>query len=59
MRIETDVEMFGWTAIDADTFYGHGSPIGVGATEWLAIDDLVTRLMERGELPDCLDGRGT
>lgn len=30
-----------WSAIDDDTYDGEGSPIGYGATEQEAIDDLL------------------
>lgn len=39
-----------WAAIDADTYGGEPTdPIGWGATEQEAIDDLVWRLLDRME----------
>ena len=36
-----------WSAIDDSTYDGPGSPIGFGATEQEAIQDLLTQLEER------------
>ena len=50
MKIETKyvyppipIRRFDWSAIDADTYDGEG-PIGFGATEQAAIDDLISQL---------------
>lgn len=51
MKIKTNFEYppipvrrFDWHAIDDDTYDGHGSPIGYGATEAEAIADLMDQL---------------
>lgn len=36
-----------WTAIDDNTYDGHGSAVGWGDTEDEAIDDLLEQLVER------------
>jgi hypothetical protein len=53
MKIKTNFEYppipvrrFDWNAIDDDTYDGHGSPIGYGATEAEAIADLMEQLAE-------------
>lgn len=38
---------FDWSAVDDDSYDGHGSPIGYGRTEQEAIDDLKEQLAER------------
>ena len=51
MKIRTDFWMkpiplrhFDWSAVDDDSYDGHGSPIGHGATEAEAIKDLMYQL---------------
>lgn len=50
MRILTDfvyppipIRKFDWSAIDGDTYDGEGCPVGYGATEQEAIDDLLSQ----------------
>jgi hypothetical protein len=38
---------FDWSAVDDSTYDGPGSPIGRGATEQEAIDDLLEQLLEQ------------
>lgn len=38
------VRSFDWCAVDDDTYDGPGCPIGYGATEQEAIDDLLAQL---------------
>jgi hypothetical protein len=38
-----------WTAVDDDTYGGPGSPIGTGATESEAIEDLIEQIAYRSE----------
>jgi hypothetical protein len=40
------IRHFDWSAIDSSTFDGEGCPIGYGATEQEAIDDLKMQLDE-------------
>ena len=44
-----------WSALDDDT-YEPGCPVGWGATEQEAIDDLVAQIEERGELAAAQEG---
>jgi len=46
------IRQFDWSAIDDDTYDGEGCPIGHGATEQEAIDDLLGQICaQRGA--DC------
>lgn len=54
MKIETEywrkpvpTDKFDWSAIDDDTYDGPGCPMGTGATEKEAIEDLMEQLQER------------
>jgi hypothetical protein len=54
MKIRTEfifppipIRSFDWSAVDDDTYDGHGSPIGYGNTEQAAIDDLLDQIEER------------
>jgi len=38
------IRQFDWSAIDDDTYDGEGCPIGHGATEQEAIDDLLDQI---------------
>ena len=38
-----------WTALDDDTYDGSGSPLGHGATQAEAIEDLMLQLDDGGE----------
>lgn len=40
---------FDWTAIDYDTYDGEGSPVGYGATEREAVNDLLDQIEERAQ----------
>ena len=51
MRIKTNywakpipIRSFDWCAYDDDTYDGPGSPLGSGATEQEAIDDLLQQM---------------
>lgn len=51
MKIVTDYDpkpiplrQFDWSAVDDDTYDDVGGPIGYGATEQEAIDDLINQL---------------
>ena len=49
MKLRTKLQPNGeWTAIDDDSYDGEGSPMGWGATEQAAVDDLKEQLTERG-----------
>jgi hypothetical protein len=54
MKIRTEyvyppipIRSYDWCAVDDDTYDGPGSPIGSGATEQEAIDDLKEQLESR------------
>lgn len=47
MKIVTENQIYGWIAVDDDTYDGPGSLIGVGNTEAEAIADLKEKLDER------------
>jgi hypothetical protein len=54
MKIRTEhvfppipVRQFDWSAVDDDTYDGHGSPIGYGRTEQEAVADLLEQMEER------------
>lgn len=38
---------YDWSAVDDDTYDGHGCPIGWGSTKQAAIDDLVEQILEQ------------
>jgi len=38
---------YDWSAVDDNTYDGHGCPIGWGRTEQAAIDDLVEQILEQ------------
>lgn len=47
------IRSFDWSAIDDDTYDGHGCPVGYGASEQEAIDDLNEQLdMEADRLAE-------
>ncbi len=49
MKLRTTLQPNGeWTAIDDNSYDGEGSPMGWGATEQIAVDDLKEQLTERG-----------
>lgn len=47
--VRTERRRFDWVAVDDETYYYIGDPMGVGRTEREAIEDLVEQLDERGE----------
>ena len=47
MNVKTEFQVYGWVAVDDDTYDGPGSPIGRGPTEQKAIDDLMEELEMR------------
>lgn len=54
MKIKTEhvyppipLRMYDWSAIDDDTYDGQGSPMGWGASEQEAIEDLLCQIAER------------
>jgi hypothetical protein len=49
---------FDWSAVDDDTYDGPGCPIGRGATEQEAIDDLLEQLRERADAQGYYDSKG-
>jgi hypothetical protein len=55
IRTEYDLKPIGrrdsdWIAVDDETYDGPGSPIGTGATEQEAIDDLLEQIEEAAEM---------
>lgn len=65
MKIKTDhwvkpipTRAFDWQAYDDDTYDGPGCPIGHGATEQEAIDDLLEQIEARAQLADWLNVLG-
>lgn len=65
MKIVTDYwakpipdRKFDWSAIDDDTYDGPGCPIGYGATEEAARDDLLEQIAEKVNLHDLMDIEG-
>jgi len=49
IRPPISTRSFDWSAVDDSTYDGPGSPIGHGATEREAIDDLLEQLLERSD----------
>ena len=56
MKIRTEyvyppipIRQFDWSAVDDDTYDGPGCPIGTGATEQEAIDDLLRQIEEMSD----------
>lgn len=48
------LRQFDWSAVDDDTYDGEGCPIGHGATEQEAINDLLEQIEDKAE-QDAID----
>jgi len=46
VNVKTEFQVYGWVAVDDDTYDGPGCPIGIGFTEREAIQDLQEQLEE-------------